>query len=341
MDHWIQRAFGKVFPQTNHQALNLRLHELAQDEVEHDIEAYFEDTFARIRCDHPDGDSLADWPTTEQKTDLIEKTGVLFIFASTVSRFLSDERFSPRIKLDDILCKDSDRASASPYKFLDDLYLRVLSASLGDHGDPSYAALIQSVVATVVLAAAPLTIDTISEIVGQDAHAVLRCLSSVLLVPAQPLSSQEPVRTFHPSFHDFLTNNSRCTDPRFVVNSKTEHCRIAVCCFKRMYDGLRYDVCDIRDPFLFNKDVPDLNDRIARYIPVVLRYACENWHFHLLLASRDPALMVLFSLFCEERLLFWIEATSLLTDTGAIHLALWAMGWYRCVRSNSPSCWLS
>jgi hypothetical protein len=334
MDDWIKGVFANALPEADQQARNIRLHELARAEVQHDIGLYFEDTFARIRRDHPDGPRLTNWPTAEDTRHLVEKTGTLFVFASTVSRFLSDRRLSPRTKLGEILDADASSAVAYPYRQLDGLYMKVLSDSIGDDPDPSHADLIQRVVATVVLAAAPLTIDALEDIIGQDVHAVVLTLSSVLLIPEQPFSSAEPVRAFHPSFHDFLTNKSRCTDARFAVDAATGHGRLAARCFERMHTGLKKDICDIRNPSLFNSDVPDLNDRIAKHIPITLRYGCLYWHFHLGLASNpDSTLSRLYESFCEERLLFSIEAASLLGELATVRNGLLAL--QRCTPVRS------
>jgi hypothetical protein len=155
---------------------------------------------------------------------------------------------------------------------------------------------------------------------------VVRSLSSVLLVPDMSLGLQQPVRAFHPSLHDFITNNSRCTDARFVIDAPIEHGRLSARCFERMYEGLKKDVCDIRDPSLLNSEAPDLNDRIAKHISVVVRYACLYWHFHLVQASNtDSTLQTLFTTFCKERLLFSIEAASLLGGLETIRKGLSAL----------------
>jgi hypothetical protein len=231
MDHWIQLIFDNALPGAGQHARNLRLDELGEAEVERDIRTYYEDAFVQIRRDHPDGHDLVNWPAASERERLIEKTGALFVFASTVSRFLSDDRRSPRDKLHEVLGEGDGGVALAPYKFLDGLYLRVLSDSLGDD---THAALIQRVIATVVLAAVPLTVDSLSKIVGKDVHAVIRSLSSVLLVPERSVVAKEPVRTFHPSFHDYLTDRSRCTDARFSVDSSTEHGRLATYCFRQM-----------------------------------------------------------------------------------------------------------
>jgi hypothetical protein len=330
MDDWINRTFSNALPEAHQKAQNVRLHELAQAEVESDIGMYFDDTFARIQRDHPEGRSLKDWPTVDEKERLVRKTGVLFVFASTVSRFLSHDGLSPRTKLNAVLREDTNRATTDPYKDLDDLYLQVLSSSLGGY---SHASVIQRIVATVVLAAAPLTIEALSDIAGQDAYAVVRSLSSVLLVPEQSFAPQEPVRAFHPSLHDFLTNKNRCTDDRFAVDAATEHGRLAARCFEQMHKGLKKDVCNIRNPLLLNSEVPDLSDRITDHLRVTVRYACLYWHFHLGLAfNPDPALVALFTSFCKERLLFSIEAASLLGEVGSTYNGLATLQRCRPVR---------
>jgi hypothetical protein len=199
-------------------------------------------------------------------------------------------------------------------------------ASLGTYRSHSRAVVIQRVVATVVLAAVPLTIDALADVVGEEVNAVIRTLSSVLLVPEQPRASQDPVRAFHPSFHDFVTNTDRCTDPRFHVDVGIEHGRFATRCFEHMKDSLKKDICDIRDPSLFNSEIADLPDRITKHISAAARYACLYWHFHLGLASDpDQKLRSLYTSFCEEHLLPWIEAMSLLDALGPAYNGLVAL----------------
>jgi hypothetical protein len=334
MDHWIQHIFTSALPTAVQNTRNLRLHELARAEVQHDIETYFEDVFDRIKREHPDGESLTNWPTAEDKIRLVAKTGVLFIFASTVSRFLSHHGLFPPDSLKAILEADVDGTTSDPYKDLDKLYLQVLASSLGEY---SHAALIQRVIATVVLAAVPLTVETLTQVVGKDVRAVVRSLSSVLLVPPPSRAALEAVRAFHPSFHDFLTDGTRCTDTRFSVDVATEHGRLAVRCFQAMNKSLKKDVCEIGDPSRFNADVSDLKERISTHLPPVVHYACPYWHFHLLLASDpDPTLLELYASFCRKKLLCWIEAVSLLGTLRTAGNGLSSLVKSRPVRSEHP-----
>jgi hypothetical protein len=220
--------------------------------------------------------------------------------------------------------------TSDPYRDLDSLYLQVLLSSLGKY---SHHALVQRVITTVVLAAVPLTIDTLGVIIGEDVNAVIRSLSSVLLVPTSARAAVEPVRAFHPSFRDFLTDKTRCTDARFAVDSETEHGRLAARCFERMLCSLNKDVCGIGDPSRLNSDIPDLKDRITKRLPGAVLYACMYWHLHLVLASgSDPILLDLYTSFCSTKLLCWIEAVSLIGFLGPAHSGLVA------VQRSCPVC---
>jgi hypothetical protein len=71
----------------------------------------------------------------------------------------------------------------------------------------------------------------------------LRSLHSLLIVPKQ---SSQPIRFYHKSFPDFLTDQNRCADSRFFVD-KDEHHFVAVQgCFAVMNNWLRRNICGLK-----------------------------------------------------------------------------------------------
>ena len=85
-------------------------------------------------------------------------------------------------------------------------------------------------------------------------------------------------------------------------------------CFDRMEDSLRYNICNLQSPLIFNKDVPDLDERIVKHIPSFLKYTCCNWAYHLRDVSYSQMLCNQLRLFAYDQLLFWFEILSL-TET--------------------------
>jgi hypothetical protein len=131
------------------------------------------------------------------------------------------------------------------------------------------------------------------------------------------MSPNQPVRAFHPSFHDFLTNPERCTDGDLCVSIGDTHFMLAIRCIRVMNGRLKQDICEIGNPSLLNSEVADLADRRHRFISEELRYACVYWMSHLALAQTDMDMKELeleLSKFCTCHLLHWIEALSLVRE---------------------------
>ena len=90
-------------------------------------------------------------------------------------------------------------------------------------------------------------------------------------------------------------------------------------CFDRMGELLRYNICGLETSLIFNKDVPDLDERIKKNIPSFLKYICCNWfnHIHDVLYSLE--LCEQLKSFAYHQLLFWFEVLSL-TETFSSHV---------------------
>ena len=156
---------------------------------------------------------------------------------------------------------------------------------------------------------------------------MLESLSSILIYDPWEL-----VRLFHPSFPDFIDNPDRCRDLRFVVVTSEQHTLLALRCISVMNHHLKYDICDIQDPSLFNSEFSSLPERLSRSVPAELAYACKHWMTHLSLSLVFDVDVLLNELreFAENHLLHWVEALSLLTElSSALHGLSGAMKWCR------------
>jgi hypothetical protein len=79
---------------------DLILHEVPRPVIEHDISLYFEDKFSQLSLER----SLpSDWPGDETVRVLVERAMPLFISATTLYRFIGDERWNPKKRLEAIL----------------------------------------------------------------------------------------------------------------------------------------------------------------------------------------------------------------------------------------------
>src|SRR6185369_17282109 len=131
----------------------------------------------------------------------------------------------------------------------------------------------QDVVGSIVLLAQRLSVHALSGLLNIKITKVIMCLRplhSVILVPKE---AEGELRTFHLSFHDYITNTARCKDPTFCIDSLLHHRRLALCCLKRMQHSLKRDICGIGDAWRLKNEVEDLEMKKATHLPPDLRYA--------------------------------------------------------------------
>jgi WD40 repeat protein len=302
----------------------MRLHDLDSAVVRSDIRMYFTRSFADIVTARPDL-SLANWPSNEDIDMLVDLADVLFVFAATVMRFVNTPRHNPRSRLEIMLTR-REGSSASPYHFLDQLYLQVLRESVcsEQHEDEEMLSqTLRTVVGCIVTARHPLSVAVHAIILGMDPDDVRRLVGSL---SALLLSMEdEPVRIFHPSFPDFIVSPRRCTDSRFFVPLEEHHLRLALGCLTLLNQHLRYNMANLNDPDFANSNVEDLEDRLLSSIcekkdhagpslPQALFYAARYWTKHVLSSSTDSSEKLLDALnrFCAEHLFHWLELLSLI-----------------------------
>jgi hypothetical protein len=316
----IEQMFDDLTAHLEHTVV--RLHDLDKIVVEQDIRTYLLDAFRQIRVRRTSL-NLSDWPLAEDLERLVQISGSLFVFASTVIRFVSNLQHSPRVRLAQVLGQQQAGVLTKPYATLDKLYRQILADATKssdeeeDEGedeicDALYHRL-RDILAVVVLAQTPLRIDNVAVLAGQahdDAHIAVRSLSSLLLVDAE-----ERVQTFHPSFPDFLTDSARCTDARLCVDTEKHHANLALRCMLVMNNDLRYDMCSIHNPNLANADVLDLRTRLRECVSHALQYACSFWPVHLVASGNpddDASLCDALVEFSSKHLFHWLEVLSLL-----------------------------
>jgi hypothetical protein len=285
----------------------LALHDIEADIVQSDILHYLKHTLgerARARK------LPLPFPTDGELDELVKRAGTLFIYAATVVKWVSDPKAKPNLRLQQVLDQDTDEI-AYQHKMLDGMYSQILEQAAQTSGNPKpHERALGHILSAVVLLQEPLREAALASLAGEDQRvgAILPLLSAVLLV-----DEAAPVRLFHPSFPDFITDPERCMDKRFLVTRSEGHLRLAIRCLEIMNTGLREDICDIRDSSLANSEVADLDQRLDRVAPSELRYACKYWHVHLRLAgSTSSDSIERLETFCSLHLLHWIELLSLL-----------------------------
>jgi hypothetical protein len=123
------------------------------------------------------------------------------------------------------------------------------------------------------------------------------------------VTGQSVVRPLHTSFRDFLLNKSRSSN--FYVDLTTQHhCELALAALHTMNAQLCFNICDLETFYVPNKDIADLQQRIAMHIQPELSYACRFWGKHL--CNHEEGIDSAVEGFLNDKFLFWLEALSLI-----------------------------
>jgi len=172
--------------------------------VDSDIKLFLKVQLAGIIKNQSNCNIVGDWPSADDIDILCKKAAGFFIYASTVVKFVASQHYPPdeRLVLITSLPQDTSYEGKSG---IDLLYTQVLEQAFHDV-DQDFYLHFRSVVGAVLLVSHPLSINTLSNLLGDcgvpsKIYSALHTLHSLLLVPD---SMEDPVRIFHKSFPDFL-----------------------------------------------------------------------------------------------------------------------------------------
>jgi hypothetical protein len=236
MEWPIQRMLQDIFSEAESEVgRELRLHDIDQDVVSSDIRTYITAGLADVRRRHASRRFLEKygWPTADDIDRLVAASGVLFIFASTVIRFLDHRVVSPIHRLKEILDRSHTSGVGFPYKTLDGLYLDILVRTADD--DPGTARHIRFVLSAITAIRSDVSVSGLSNLLGLELsglYPILVALGSILVIPEE--ESADPIKTFHPSFSDFLGDSARCTDQRFALSREIRQLHVATAALRNM-----------------------------------------------------------------------------------------------------------
>jgi len=290
------------------------LHGVEPGQVNNDIRLFFTHRFSEIAIRRR---RLDNWPTKETLDLLCERAAGLFVHAVATVRFINQKNKNPNTQLDRILQSPESsvregKTRVNATTTLDSLYTSILQEAFGDD-DPEDDPKIRSVLGAVILAANPLSPSTIATLLGLDIDDVSPLLSSAHSLLTLQDDDNLPVRPFHKSFSDFITDPMRCVNQRFHVSPPDHHPELLIGCLGLMNRRLERNMCKLPDATT-NSEVEDLQERTEWYIDQGLRYACRSWHKHLVgtVLSQTPTVKSVLYLFLEGKFLFWLEVLSVL-----------------------------
>ncbi|PCH40838.1 hypothetical protein WOLCODRAFT_162585 [Wolfiporia cocos MD-104 SS10] len=273
-------------------------------------------------------------------SSLTSRAEGLFIYAATMLRLL--RKFPDRlIELTDSHLADPESGRAVKLAELDKLYLTVLEAALDaefldilDNSRP----LVKSILGIVALLQDHISPETIKSLLGISIGDTRSITDRVASVVYSDPNDHAPIRPLHASFPQFLIDDKRCTNRDFYINPLVYHNQFALICLQLLHadSGFQRNILQLSDPTMSKSKINDLHDRVQRYIPPHLQYACTHWATHLEGAERTASLSEVLVLFSTQKLLVWLEALSFL---GKLDVAVKALAkaskW--CQKSNDLS----
>ncbi|CCA69787.1 hypothetical protein PIIN_03727 [Serendipita indica DSM 11827] len=215
----------------------------------------------------------------DKRQRLVEKANGLFIWASTACRMLTSKTSlsSSTAIYDRLISMDQPGV-------IDDVYSLVF-----ERIDPKDHMVMRTMLALLLAAFEPLTIEDLDDLIEHSnvlgsAKALVENLGSVLSVDTRT----DLIQFRHPTFVEYLR---RCTIAQatenrngMYLNLANAHGQTASWCFRNLKsrtEGLKFNICQIESSFLLNRQIPDLDVRVSKFIPRRLRYASSHWLFHL------------------------------------------------------------
>jgi hypothetical protein len=312
-ESYIHSSFEQI-PQILHR--DLMLDSALDGRTERDISIFLRDKLAEVARTH----SLKDWPSEKDTQELIKRAGRLFIYAATTYLFLQNSNF-PDERLPEML--DVKYTGHSSTEELDNMYMLVLRQPITDCCDEERNDLVRRfkrIVGSIIIlseALSSIALEMLLHVRPREISTILNPLRSVLNVPDDDKS---PVQYFHLSFHDFLLDKKRCTDPQLWVDQKETNKDLFERCLDLMSEHLRRDICALRRPGVLASEVD--KSKVESCLPPAVQYACCYFVTHLTgarISLRDGDRL---HMFLRKHFLHWLEALSLIGKTSEGILAI-------------------
>ncbi|KAF9445647.1 hypothetical protein P691DRAFT_784929 [Macrolepiota fuliginosa MF-IS2] len=206
----IQDTFTLDAVRTSYEGMQV---DIDSDEGCNDVRKYLRDNFADIRERHWRSipSSLQQWPSESDFTTIATQSSGLFIFSSTLIRFIGDENYADpnsrlKIVLDITESTTLSHEGKNPFATLDALYTYILSEV-----PPDVLKTTLSLLAFYTdLGGWPFALNCNRLGVSQGrAYGALRRLHSVLQIPKPVNAFRGLLEPFHASFYDYLSSPSR------------------------------------------------------------------------------------------------------------------------------------
>jgi hypothetical protein len=259
---------------------------------------------------------------TSEIDQLVQQATGLFIWASTLFKYL-ELSGNPE---DDLRTFLSGEARQQPLQNLYDLYELILKSAVS-HDRSKDVTVLHAILGAVFVTAGnlPLSVEALSRLLrvdedfkhesGVTVRNRIRALHAVVYED-HSAGMRGAVRAYHPSFLDFL-ERKLASGPQFSLAQV--HRLMFNGCMQTMDTELKFNICQLQDASLLNKDVPDLDNRISSSISETLQYSSLFWFAHFSnsgLKHNGQAISSVSALLSTEKFVFWLEVLSLLGAVG-------------------------
>ncbi|KAF9442197.1 hypothetical protein P691DRAFT_503847 [Macrolepiota fuliginosa MF-IS2] len=215
------------------------------DDAAQDVERYLHTEFTKIRMDNPDAfpRSMSTWPSEGDFLKVAKASSGLFVFASTVIKYISVDRPASRLKLVisliDQCILNSTRISQGPFSLLDVLYTQIMSDIPEDLLLVAKSLLGYSRLTSEgsILGGVLVPACNVLGLYQDEAYDALRKLHSVVSCPSSSDAHDHGIKFFHTSFSDFLFDRSRSR--RYHVDLDQERTNFWRCCIRILNESCR------------------------------------------------------------------------------------------------------
>lgn len=292
-----------------------------------DLCFYIRDRLARL-MDDDESLSQRNWLEDGTVEQLATRAHGLFIWAQTAFNVICNS-MNPGKKIDDILSGESSEDADTQ---LGSLYTNILVKAMGKGMDD--IPIIRCCIMVVIITRIPLNDTALADLLAgriklNELRRAIRRLSSVLY-----RDQSGAVRVVHQSFSDYMVGE-RCP-AEYRIDKHSGNITLATSCLSILLKELRFNICELEDSRLYNREVPTLAARIQETMRPHLQYSCVYWANHLSRTSvfnadshEHQAVMELLDKFLSRaQILYWIEALSLLerlhaSETNLFELMDW------------------
>ncbi|KIK12218.1 hypothetical protein PISMIDRAFT_121242, partial [Pisolithus microcarpus 441] len=242
------------------------------------------------------------------------KSNGLFEWARLACEFVEPNKPGRTImeRYNEIMIRDTGDGAA----LLDVMYRTILEDLVPT--DRVTLARFRSVMRQIMSTFVPLRLDALNEMRSYfpseedhfDMIIILEFMAPLLSGISDKSSIIQPL---HASFYDFLHDHSRSGVYCVHASNTRRHSSLTFASLHTLHNNLKFNICGLESSYFKNVQVTGLEEKINSHIQPSLSYSCCYWADHLRNTKFDSALgRLVNNLVGSERILFWLEALSLL-----------------------------